>query len=197
MRTCVFCGASPETPSELRTLALETGGLLASASDYVVFGGGAQGMMGALADGVLQANGNIIGVLPRFLFDREPPHAGVMDMRVVDTMHERKAVMYDLVDSFMVLPGGFGTMDETMEVITWRQLSLHDKPVVFVSKNGFWNGLELTFNAMHENGFLSDRDRSLVSFFSLPEDAISSLAETTSQIFERNDQEAHRQAVSI
>lgn len=172
MRVCVFCGASPELSEEFLSLARRTGQLLASATEHVVFGGGAQGMMGAVADGVTQAGGKIIGVLPRFLFDREPPHPDVPDMRVVDTMHDRKAVMYELSDVFMVLPGGFGTMDETMEVITWRQLSLHDKPVVFVSNDEFWQGVQATFNAMHLNGFLTDRDRRLVSFFSSPEDAI-------------------------
>jgi uncharacterized protein (TIGR00730 family) len=177
MRVCVFCGASPQVPERFLDLAHEAGILLASATEHVVFGGGAQGMMGALANGVTQASGNIIGVLPRFLFDREPPHPKVPDMRVVDTMHERKAVMYDLADVFMVLPGGFGTMDETMEAITWRQLSLHDKPVVFVDGEDFWQGVELTFNAMHQSGFLSDRDRKLVSFFNSTKEAVRSLVE--------------------
>lgn len=177
MRVCVFCGASPEVSDEFLNLAHQTGSLLASSTEHVVFGGGACGMMGALADGVTQAGGNVIGVLPRFLFDREPPHPKVPDMRVVDSMHDRKAVMYDLSDAFMVLPGGFGTMDETMEVITWRQLSLHDKPVAFVSNDNFWQGVQSTFNAMHQNGFLSDRDQQLVSFFSSASDAVHSLVE--------------------
>ena len=177
MRVCVFCGASPRVSEAFLRLARETGLLLASSAQSVVFGGGAVGMMGALADGVVDAGGDIIGVLPRFLFDREPPHPKVSDMRVVDSMHDRKAVMYDLSDAFMVLPGGFGTMDETMEIITWRQLSLHDKPVAFVGESDFWQGIESTFNSMHKNGFLSDEDHDLVSFFDSAEMAVRSLIE--------------------
>ena len=177
MRICVFCGASPNAPETYLELARQAGRYLASSTQHIVFGGGAWGMMGALADGVIEGDGKIIGVLPKFLFDREPPHPEVSDMRVVDSMHDRKAIMYDLSDAFMVLPGGFGTMDETMEVITWWQLSIHDKPVVFLSGDGFWDGLKMTFDAMHQNGFLSDRDRSLVSFYNSSIAAVSALNE--------------------
>ena len=175
MKICVFCGASPQVSKSYLRYAYETGSLLASAAEYVVFGGGANGMMGALADGVVESDGRIIGILPRFLFDREPPHPEVYDIRVVDNMHERKAMMYDLSDSFLVLPGGYGTMDETMEVVTWRQLSLHDKPVVFIGQDDFWKGLESTFDTMHQHRFLSDRDRELVSFVRSTEDALDKL----------------------
>ncbi len=119
----------------------------------------------------------MLGVLPRFLFDREPPHPGVTDLKVVDTMHERKAVMYEASQAFLTLPGGFGTLDETLEVITWRQLALHDKPVIFVGGAAVWGGLEQTFDAMHRNGFLSDHDRSLVRFEDSPEAAVAQLLE--------------------
>ena len=132
MKVCVFCGASPLVKDELRQLAMATGQSIAERGWRLVFGGGAHGMMGAVASGALQAGGQVLGVLPRFLFDREPPHPGVGDIQVVDTMHERKARMYAASDAFLTLPGGFGTLDETLEIITWRQLALHDKPVVFV-----------------------------------------------------------------
>lgn len=99
-------------------------------------------MMGSAASGALDNSGKVVGILPQFLFEREPPHPGVSDMRVVQTMHERKALMYELSDGFIALPGGFGTMEEAMEVITWRQLSLHDKPIVFLSEEGFWSGVD-------------------------------------------------------
>ncbi len=175
LRVCVFCGASPKVADEFLNLALKTGRLLAPSTEHVVFGGGAWGMMGSLADGVTQAGGKVIGVLPKFLFEREPPHPDVSDIRVVDSMHDRKAIMYDLSDAFMVLPGGFGTMDETMEIITWRQLALHEKPVIFISHDNFWQGVRSTFNTMHQEGFLSDRDRSLVTFYESPDLAIRSL----------------------
>ena len=179
MRVCVFCGASPHVSGEYLSLARMTGSMLAASTEHVVFGGGAGGMMGSLADGVIANDGYIIGVLPQFLFDREPPHPKVSDMRVVESMHERKAIMYDLSDVFVVLPGGFGTMDETMEAITWRQLSIHDKPVVFVGSDGFWAGIETTFETMHKSGFLSDRDRNLVAFFDSPADAVAYLANSS------------------
>ena len=97
---------------------------------------------------------------------------------VVDTMHERKARMYEASDAFLTLPGGFGTLDETLEVITWRQLALHDKPVVFVGGQPVWGGLAQTFDVMHANGFLSDRDRSLVRFEDSAEAAVAGLAAT-------------------
>jgi len=180
MRICVFCGASPDTPNEFLALAHKVGKILGKTTNHVVYGGGAWGMMGSLADGVLEAEGNIIGVLPKFLFEREPPHSKVSDMRVVDNMHERKALMYELSDAFMVLPGGFGTMDETMEVITWRQLAIHDKPVTFISENNFWQGIESTFNLMRENKFLSERDRNLISFHNSAELAANALKEQLS-----------------
>jgi uncharacterized protein (TIGR00730 family) len=179
MNVCVFCGASPLVRDEFRQLATATGELIAQRSWRLVFGGGAHGMMGAVASGALQAGGQVLGVLPRFLFDREPPHPGVADIQVVDTMHERKARMYEASDAFLTLPGGFGTLDETLEIITWRQLALHDKPVVFVGGEAFWGGLEQTFDVMYANGFLSDRDRRLVRFENSAEAAVASLTSGT------------------
>lgn len=184
MRVCIFCGASPQVPDHFLRFARKTGLLLASSVEQVIFGGGAHGMMGAVADGVAEGGGNITGVLPNFLFEREPPHPKVNDIRVVDNMHERKALMYELSDAFMVLPGGFGTMDETMEVVTWRQLSLHEKPVVFVGDKGFWRGLQVTFDTMHQHGFLSERDRGLVAFFDDPEKAMEQLELYTAKTIE-------------
>lgn len=175
MNVCVFCGASPLVKDEFRRLATATGCLLAQRGWRLVFGGGAHGMMGAVATGALQAGGQVLGVLPRFLFEREPPHPDVANIEVVDTMHERKARMYEVSDAFLTLPGGFGTLDETLEIITWRQLALHDKPVVFVGGQAVWGGLEQTFGVMHANGFLSDRDRRLVQFENSAETAVAGL----------------------
>jgi uncharacterized protein (TIGR00730 family) len=176
MNVCVFAGASPRVAGGFLDLARETGRVLARAGHRVIFGGGAHGCMGALADGVIDRSGSILGILPEFLFDREPPHPGVRDIRVVASMHERKAAMYEVSDAFLVLPGGFGTLDETMEIVTWRQLALHSKEVVFVGPKGFWEGLESTFDVMARHGFLSERDRSLVAFVETPEDAVTALA---------------------
>ena len=179
MRVCVFCGASPHASEVHLELARRTGRLLAEAGAGVVFGGGGHGMMGAVAGSAVYAGGEVIGVLPRFLFDREPPHPKVADLRVVETMHERKATMYDLADAFLTLPGGFGTIDETMEVMTWRQLALISKPVVFVGPADFWGGLEATFDAMHAANYLSDTDRTLAAFATTPEEALARLGTLT------------------
>lgn len=175
MRICVFCGASPQASDHQLDLARRTGRLLAGTGATLVFGGGGHGMMGAVADSAAEAGGEVIGILPRFLFDREPPHPRVRDLRVVDSMHERKSMMYALSDAFLTLPGGFGTLDETMEVMTWRQLSIHTKPVVFVGAGHFWGGLEQTFARMHGDGFLSDADRGLAAFCAEPEQAMEML----------------------
>jgi uncharacterized protein (TIGR00730 family) len=177
MAICVFGGASPASASHHLELAYEVGQALARACETVIFGGGANGVMGALASGAVRSGGSVIGVLPKFLVDREPPHPEVSDIRVVDTMHARKAMMYELAEAFLVLPGGFGTLDEAMEVITWRQLCLHAKPIVFLAERPFWVGVEHTFHAMHTDGFLTDRDRSLTTFASTPSEAIASLTE--------------------
>lgn len=172
MNICIFGGASPAISAQYLELAAEAGAAIATAGHRMVFGGGARGVMGAAANGAVGAGGEVIGIVPQFLVDREPPHASVADIRVVQTMHERKAQMYDLSDAFIALPGGFGTLDESMEIITWRQLELHSKPVVFLGNHGFWSGVEQTFDLMRRSGFLSDADRTHAFFAATPKEAI-------------------------
>jgi uncharacterized protein (TIGR00730 family) len=176
---CIFGGASPSIHSEYTELAHATGAAIAAAGHSLVFGGGARGVMGAAASGAVAAGGRVVGILPQFLCDREPPHAGIADLRIVQTMHERKAQMYELSDAFIALPGGFGTLDESMEIMTWRQLSLHTKPVVFLGSHGFWSGIEATFDLMRRTGFLSERDRHLASFAATPAEAIQTILSWT------------------
>lgn len=164
MKICLFGGASPNIEKTYYDFAYNVGKEIAKAGHLMVFGGGAKGIMGAAADGVVDQNGKVIGVLPNFLFTREPPHPNVSDIRVVETMHERKMQMYELADAFFVLPGGFGTFEEAMEVVTWRQLSIHDKPAIFIGIDGFWRGVKTNFDTMKDVGFLSERDYSLVCF---------------------------------
>ncbi|WP_126282978.1 TIGR00730 family Rossman fold protein [Burkholderia stagnalis] len=182
MAICVFGGASPTSASRHIKMAYQIGQELARAQKSVIFGGGANGMMGAVASGAVRSGGSVIGILPKFLFDREPPHPEVSDIRVVDSMHARKAMMYGLSEAFLVLPGGFGTLDEAIEVITWRQLSLHTKPIVFVGERLFWAGVEDTFNVMHADGFLTNRDRSLAMFVSTPTEAIVALVDALTTV---------------
>jgi uncharacterized protein (TIGR00730 family) len=140
-RVCVFCGASPGARAAYRQAAEELAGVLVKEGVSVVYGGGGVGLMGALADAVLEAGGEITGVIPRSLVEREIAHRDVGDMRVVASMHERKAVMAELADAFVALPGGIGTLEELFEVFTWAQLGLHRKPCALLNVEGYYDQL--------------------------------------------------------
>src|SRR5690242_13485789 len=137
-RLCVYCGSSGMVDERYRAAASELGTRLAAAGIELVYGGGRVGLMGLLADAALAAGGRVTGVIPRHLHDREVAHAGLSELIVVGSMHERKRRMFDIADGFAALPGGLGTLDETIEIVTWRQLALHDKPVVIVDVAGYW-----------------------------------------------------------
>jgi uncharacterized protein (TIGR00730 family) len=150
---CVFCGSSIRVDEAYRDAAARLGAAIAEQGITLVYGGGKIGLMGVLADAALGAGGRVIGVIPGFLRDLEVAHAGLTELRIVESMHDRKRVMFELADAFVVLPGGFGTLDETIEVVTWRQLGLHDKPVVLVDVNGFWAPLRSLIAAVVGAGF--------------------------------------------
>ena len=132
----VFCGAQSGADPACRQAALAFGAALAASGMRLIYGGGRVGLMGAVADGALAAGGVVIGVIPDFLMRLEVAHDGVAEMIVTDSMHTRKRRMFDLADAFVTLPGGIGTFDETIEAITWRQLKLHDKPILIVDVGG-------------------------------------------------------------
>jgi uncharacterized protein (TIGR00730 family) len=132
----VFCGAQAGDDPAYRDAAVALGRGLAEAGISLVFGGGRIGLMGAVADAALAAGGHVIGVIPEFLTKWEVAHEGVADMTVTDSMHTRKRRMFDVADAFVTLPGGLGTLDETIEIITWRQLKLHDKPILLCDVKG-------------------------------------------------------------
>ena len=138
---CVFCGSSGRVHARYRAAAAELGGLFAANGIRLVFGGGHIGLMGVLADAVLAGGGEAIGVIPEFLVARELAHTRLTELRVVPSMHARKQAMFELCDAFAALPGGVGTLEETLEVITWRELSLHDKPIVLIDVAGYWKPL--------------------------------------------------------
>jgi uncharacterized protein (TIGR00730 family) len=140
-RICVFCGASPGARPEYAQATTELARLLVADGIGVVYGGGGVGLMGVLADAVLAEGGEVIGVIPRALMDREIAHRDVTDMRVVDSMHERKALMAELADGFVALPGGLGTLEELFEVYTWAQLGLHRKPCALLNAEGYYDGV--------------------------------------------------------
>lgn len=158
---CVFCGSSSRTADVHRTAAAELGTLIAARGLRLVYGGGRIGLMGVLADAALAAGGEVVGVIPQFLVDLEVAHTGLTELRVVDSMHARKQTMAELADAFVALPGGFGTLEEAVEVMTWYQLGLHRKPTVLVSIAGFWEPFrELTDRFIREGFAHPDQRRS-------------------------------------
>jgi uncharacterized protein (TIGR00730 family) len=161
-RICVFCGASPGRDPAYLTLARSVGRGLAERRIGIVYGGGRVGLMGALADGGLDADGEVIGVIPRRLVDRELAHPGLNELHVVDTLHERKALMAELADGFIALPGGLGTLEELAEAASWAQLELHTKPIGLLGLNGYWDPLLAWLDRAVEEGFVSAHHRRLV-----------------------------------
>ncbi len=138
---CVYCGSSEGVDERHVAAASALGKAAAERGVRIVFGGGRVGLMGVMADAALTAGGAVTGIIPRHLMALEVGHEAIDDLRIVATMHERKMLMCDISDAFCILPGGFDTLDETFEIVTWRQLQLHDKPVVLVNLDGFWDPL--------------------------------------------------------
>ncbi|WP_027184892.1 TIGR00730 family Rossman fold protein [Desulfovibrio inopinatus] len=150
---CVFCGSNPGFDPAFMNAANELGRLLAEQHIQLVYGGAAVGLMGAVADAALAAGGEVHGVIPGFLHDKEIAHPGLTSCRVVDSMHERKAAMAEISDGFIALPGGMGTLEEICEVITWAQLGLHCKPCGFLNITDYYDPLQTFLSNMIENGF--------------------------------------------
>jgi uncharacterized protein (TIGR00730 family) len=159
---CVFCGASSGRDPAYAAAAALTGATLARRGIRLVYGGGRLGLMGEVADAALAAGGAVVGVIPRGLVDRELAHPGLTELRVVDTLHERKARMADLADAFLALPGGLGTLEELAEVLSWAQLDLHAKPIGLLDVGGYFGALEGFLDHAVSEGFVAERHRRLL-----------------------------------
>ncbi len=157
----VFCGSSAGNDPAHAAAAARFGTALAKAGMRLVYGGGKVGLMGVIADAVIAAGGTVIGVIPEFLRAREVAHPGISETIVTDSMHTRKRRMFDLADAFVALPGGLGTFDETFEILTWRQLKLHDKPILICDLNGAFTPLIATIDAAIAGGFARSEARGL------------------------------------
>ena len=162
-RVCVFCGSSAGADGVYRTAAVALAGELARRGIGLVYGGASVGLMGVLADSVLAAGGEVIGVLPRALADREIAHRGLTQLHIVESMHERKAMMAELSDAFVALPGGFGTLEEFCEAVTWTQLGLHRKRCGLLNVAGFYDSLLVLFDRAVADGFLKPQNRLIVA----------------------------------
>ncbi len=174
----VFCGSKTGDDPRHAEGARALGAGLAERDIALIYGGGNIGLMGVVADAVLAAGGRVVGVIPEFLTRYEVAHAGVSDMIVTDSMHSRKQLMFDRADAFVTMPGGIGTLDETVEVITWRQLGLHDKPVLICNQHGWATRLLAALHATVADGFSSPE---LNSLFEVVPDVVTVLARLVEQ----------------
>jgi uncharacterized protein (TIGR00730 family) len=161
-RVCVYAGSAPGASPAYAEVSRRIVGELVRRGAGVVYGGGSLGLMGVLADAAVDAGGEVIGVIPRFLDEREIGHHGVTDLRVVETMHERKMLMADLADAFLVLPGGIGTLEEVIEMLSWSQLGLHRKPIGLLDVDGFWGPLVGLLDHMTAEKFVGLDHRKLL-----------------------------------
>jgi uncharacterized protein (TIGR00730 family) len=175
-RVCVFCGSKHGVRPEYTEAARAMGAALAAAGIGLVYGGGRVGLMGVVADAVLDAGGEVIGVIPDHMSDREIAHYGVTDLRVVGSMHERKALMYELSDGFVALPGGLGTLEELFEITTWSQLGLHAKPTGLLDVAGFYTPLVRFLDQLVTEGFIAVRHRRLLRVADKPSALLEQLA---------------------
>jgi uncharacterized protein (TIGR00730 family) len=174
---CVYCGSSGRVAATYREAASELGIRLAAAGIEIVFGGGRVGLMGLVADAALAGGGRVTGIIPARLRDAELAHQGVSELVIVDTMHERKRLMAERADAFAVLPGGIGTLDETFEMLSWKQLGLHHKPIYLVDIDGYWTTLRTLLDDIVERGFASTKTRRLLQTVSTIAELMAALAE--------------------
>jgi uncharacterized protein (TIGR00730 family) len=176
-RICVFCGSNSGNNPAYRDSAVALGQILANLGIEVVYGGGNVGLMGVLADAVLHAKGRVIGVIPESLLAKEVGHRDLTELRVVQSMHERKALMSDLSDGFMAMPGGFGTFEEFCEVVTWSQLGIQSKPCGLLNVEGYYDPLLALFDHAVSEGFLREENRRLVLAHHEPRELLQAMAE--------------------
>jgi uncharacterized protein (TIGR00730 family) len=184
-RVCVFCGSAAGARPEYAEAARSVAAALARRGIGVVYGGGSVGLMGVLADAALAAGVEVIGVIPRPLARRELAHRGLTQLRLVDSMHERKALMATLADAFVALPGGVGTLEETFEVLSWAQLGIHDKPIGALNVGGYWDHLIRFLAHTVREGFVRPEYLGLIQFAATPDALLDGLAAWRSPAFPR------------
>ena len=172
-RVAVYCGSADGADPEYLADARELGRAIADAGMGLVYGGASVGLMGAVANATLEAGGQVIGILPRILAGREIAHGHLTTLEVVPGMHERKMRMHALADAFIALPGGYGTLDEMMEAVTWAQLAIHFKPCILVNTLGYWNGLLEFLDTAVNAGFLKPANRALLYVAATPAEAVA------------------------
>jgi len=172
---CVFCGSKFGNDPAYETAARRLGEIMIERGIRLVYGGGSIGLMGAVADTVADGGGEVVGVIPRFLQELEVGKTDVSEFIVTDNMHSRKHRMFDLSDGFVSLPGGLGTLDETFEIMTWKQLQVHAKPIVVLNVGGYWSGLQQLIDDTIRGGFAHEKARDLITIVETPEQVFDAL----------------------
>ncbi len=172
---CVYCGSSLGAGPRYAETARRLGRELAAHRLRLIYGGGGIGLMAEAADAAMAAGGEVIGVIPELLQKREKGHRGITELRVVASMHERKNLMFELADAFVILPGGFGTLDEAFEMLTWRQLGMHDKPILFLNLDGYWTPFGDLVDHFVRQGFARDSCRALFAMVDTVEEIVPTL----------------------
>ncbi len=158
---CVYCGSSSNVDDKYKTAATKMGQLIADEGWGVVYGGGRVGLMGLVADAALDKGASVVGIIPEHIQEREVEHNELTELHIVDTMHVRKQMMVDKSQAFVILAGGLGTLDELFELLTWKQLGLHDKPIVIVNIDGYWTQMLSAIKHIAGEGFMRDEDLGL------------------------------------
>ncbi len=181
---CVYCGSSINVDEDFKTLAHDMGKILAENNIRLVYGGGKAGLMGIIADSVMTHGGEVTGIIPSHISDREIQHKGLTELHIVDSMHVRKQMMVDHSDAFLVLPGGVGTLDETCEIMTWRQLGIHDKPIVVADIKNYWTPFLTMIDHIIEKGFMRPDDKNVISVVKTLEEILPAIENAPNETFD-------------
>ena len=181
---CVYCGSSSNVDDVYKDAATKLGAALAAEKWGVVYGGGRVGLMGLVADSALKNGTSVVGIIPEHIQEREVQHEDLTELHVVDTMHIRKQMMVDRSDAFIVLAGGLGTLDELLELLTWKQLGLHDKPIVIVNINGYWSKMLEAITHIANIGFMRQEDLEMFLTVDKVEDVAETLQNAPDQKFD-------------
>jgi uncharacterized protein (TIGR00730 family) len=168
----VFCGSKDEIDDVYIAHAQQVGEIMAAQNIKMIYGGGSSGLMGTVADSVMQHRGNVVGIIPHVLVEWERQHHGITELIIANDMHERKKKMYELCDAAIILPGGFGTLDELFEMLTWNQLSIHDKEIFILNSNGFYNHLLAHIEQLDKHGFLYEAAKERITVLSDPAELV-------------------------
>lgn len=169
---CVYCGASTQSAPIFKEVTEKLGKILVDHNIHLVYGGGRLGLMGALADSINKLKGRVFGYMTKHLENTEKSHSEISDLYILETMHARKQAMFEKADAFVVLPGGFGTLDEFFEILTWKQLQLHHRPIIVINAHGYWNPLRALLESVTNHHFARPEHLKLVHFIENVEDII-------------------------